>query len=126
MSNHLLNKNTDGNGRNEDSFYCRSDIGYRSCLAGCTTPDVSMAVHQATKLSTDPKSCHDTAVKRIGKHPLGAAEDVLTHEPYDAKGLEIFIDADFSGGFDKANAEDPELACSSTGFIIKCAGFPIT
>ena len=59
----LLNKNSDGKGRNEDSFHYRSAIGALSYLAGCTRPDISMAVHQAAKFSTDPKACHDTDVK---------------------------------------------------------------
>ena len=56
---------------------------------------------------------------------LSTAEDGLIYDPDESKGMEIFVDADFAGGFDKANAEDPELVYSRTGFIIKYAGCPI-
>ena len=101
-----------------------SAIGSLSHLAGCTRPDASMTVHQASKFWTEPKACHNAAVKLIGKYLLGTAEDCLAYELDDAKGLEIFVDVDFAGGFDTANAEDPELAHSSTGFMIQNTGCP--
>ena len=45
--------------------------------------------------------------------------------PDNSEGLEVFVDADFAGGFDKAVAEDPASAYSRTGFVIKHAGCPI-
>ena len=84
-----------------------------------------MSVHQVAKFSTNPKACHDTAVKRIGKHLLGTSYEGLMHEPNLEKCLEVFADADFAGGCNATNAEDPEMACSRTGFVIKCAGSPI-
>ena len=84
-----------------------------------------MAEHQAAKFSSDPKEAHDAAVKRIGKYLLGSMDKGLTHEPEIGKGLETHVDADFAGGFDIVNAEDPASACSRTGHVIKHAGFPI-
>ena len=52
-------------------------------------------------------------------------DEGLTCEPNIAKGLEVFVDADFAGGFNATNAEDPASACSRTGFVIKHAGCPI-
>ena len=121
----FLNKNTDGKERSDDSFHCRSAIGSLSCLVGCTRPDMSMAVHQASKVSNRPKACHDTAVKRIGKHLLGTSEEDLIYEPDVSKGLEIFVDDDFAGAFDETVAEDPASVCSRTGCIIKCSRYPI-
>ena len=51
-------------------------------------------------------------------------EDLTCYPDFD-KELEIFVDADFAGGFDKDKAEHPELAFSRTCFIIKHTGFPI-
>lgn len=121
----LLNKNTDGKDRDENSFHYRSAIGSLSYLAGCTRPDISMAVHQAAKFSNNPKACHDTAVKRIGKYLLGTEDKGLMYTPDKSKGLEIYVDADFAGGFDKSNAEDPASVYSRTGYIIKYANCPI-
>ena len=52
-------------------------------------------------------------------------EDGLTCEPDETKGLDIFVDEDLAGGFDEANAEDPELMHSRNGFIVKHTVFPI-
>ena len=62
-----LRKNAEEKDRNKDSFHHRSVVGSSSCLAGCTRPDASMAVHHSAKFASNPKACHDTAVKRIGK-----------------------------------------------------------
>ena len=77
------------------------------CLAGCTRSDVSMVVHQAATFSNDQKACHDVAVKRIRKHPLGTSEEGLAHKLCSAKGMEVHVDADFYSGFEKNNSEDP-------------------
>ena len=84
-----------------------------------------MAVHQAAKFSNNLKASYDTAVKRIGKCLLGSEDKGLTHEPDVEKGLEVFVDADFAGGFEKSTAEDPASVHSRTGFVIKYAGCPI-
>jgi len=121
----LLNKNTNGKERKDDSFHYRSAIGSLSYLAGCTRSDISMAVHQVAKFSNDPKASHDIAVKRIGKYLLGTYDKGLIYKPDNSKGLEVFVDDDFAGGFDKAVAEDPASVYLRTGFVIKYAGCPI-
>ena len=84
-----------------------------------------MTVHHVAKFSNNPKVSYDAAVKRIGKHLLGTEDKGLTHKPDSSKGLEIFLDADFAGGFDKAVAEDSASVHSRTGFVIKYAECPI-
>ena len=95
------------------------------CLAGYTRPDVSMAVHQATKFSNDPKLCHDVAAKRIGECLLGKSEEGLICETDPAKGMEACVDADFAGGFDKNKTEDTASVYSRTGNVTKHAGCQI-
>ena len=121
----LLNKNTNGKDRKNNSFYCRSAIGSLLCLGGCTRPDVSMAVHQVAKFLNNPKASHNAEVKRIGKCSLSTEDKGLMHKPDNSKGLAIFVDADFAGGFDKAVAEDSASVHSRTGFVIKYAECPI-
>jgi len=122
----LLSKNSDGKDRDSTSFHYRSAIGSLSYLAGCTRPDISMAVHQAAKFSNHPKACHDTAVKRIGKYLLCTADKGLMYVPNLSEGVEVYVDADFAGNFNGNNAEDPASVYSRTGFVIKYAGCPIT
>ena len=94
----LLSKNVDGKER-ENDFHCRSVVGSSLCLSGCTRPDMSMAVHQDVKISSDPKRSHGNVVDRIGK---------------------------CAGSYDRANTEDPALVNSRTVFIVKHANCPIT
>ena len=60
----LLSKKIDSK-QNENDFHCRSEIGSLSCLSGLTWPDMSMAVHQAQKFSSNPRRIHDNTVKCI-------------------------------------------------------------
>ena len=121
----LLGKKSEEKDVDGDSFHHRSAIDVLRCLAGCVRPDTLMAVYQAAKFSTNTKACHNAAVKRIGKHLLGTSNEGLTCEPNADEGLEVFVDADFAGGFNTTNTEDPTSACSRTGFVIKYAGCPI-
>ena len=121
----LLNKNSNGKERKDDSFHYRSVIGSLSYLAGCTRPDISIAVYQVAKFSNEPKVSHNTSIKRISKYLLGTEDKELIYEQDSSKGLEFFAYADFASGFDKAVAEDPATVYSRTGFIIKYASCPI-
>ena len=91
-------------------------------LASHTRPDTWITVRQASKFSNDPKACHDIDVKRIVKYLLGTSEEGLTRELDSTKGMEACTDADFAGGFDNKNAEDPESVYSRTGHATKCDG----
>ena len=84
-----------------------------------------MAVNQAAKFSANPKSCHDTAVKRTGKYSLGTSDEGLTHKPDNDENLEACADADFAGGFNLTNAEDPASVYLQTGCVIKHTRCPI-
>ena len=117
----LLSKNTKGKDRNEDSFHYRLVISSLLYLVGCTQPDISIAVHQAAKFSSNPKACYNTTIKRIAKYLLGSLDKELIYNPDVSKDLEVYVDANFVGGFDKLNAEDPALVYSTTGYIIKYA-----
>ena len=121
----LLSKNTEGKDRNKDSFYYWSVLNLLSYLAGCTQLDILIVTHQVAKFSSNPKACHDTAIKRIGNYMLSSLDKWLIYKPDASKGLEVHVDADFAGGFDKMNAKDPASVYSRTVYIIKYAGCPI-
>ena len=40
-----------------------------------------MATQQEAKFSTNPKACHEAAVKMIGKYLLCTIDESLTREP---------------------------------------------
>ena len=120
----LLHKDLDGLPR-KCSWNYRQLIGMLNYLQNSTRPDISMAVHQCARFSISPFLSHERAVHRIGKYLLGTAEFGLIFSPEISKGLEVFVDADFAGGWNKADAENADNVLSRTGFVIRLFGAPV-
>jgi hypothetical protein len=49
----------------------------------------------------------------------------MTYKPDSSKGLEVYVDADFAGGWDPADPGNANNIYSRTGFIIQYASCPI-
>ena len=120
----LLNKDLQGLPRKYDWNY-RSIVGMLGYLQGSTRPDISMATHQCARYNNDPKLSHERAIRRIGKYLLGTQNKGIIFSPNPEKGLECFVDADFSGNWTAVDSVDPENVLSRTGYIIFYAGCPI-
>jgi hypothetical protein len=45
--------------------------------------------------------------------------------PDPKRGLEVWVDEDFAGGWDSSKADNADNVYSCTGFIIYYAGFPV-
>ena len=123
--NPLLGKNAEGKDREGDSFHHRSKIGLLKFLAGCTRPNISMDDNQVDVFSTNPKTCHDSVVKRIVKHLLGTRNEGLMRTSNEDESLEAFVDNDFSGRFNTITAKDMASTYSREGFFIECASYKI-
>ena len=67
-----------------------------------------MAVHQCARYSVSPKLSHERTVKRIDRYLLGTQDRGIAFKPDDSNGLVCYVDADFAGGWDKENPDDPE------------------
>jgi hypothetical protein len=107
------------------SFNYRSVIGMLGYLE-TTRSDISYATHQCARFSSDPKSEHEKAVRWIGRYLKGTRDKGMTFTPDESKGLEVHVDADFSGNWDSQEAaSDRDTARSRHGYIISYAGCPI-
>jgi hypothetical protein len=107
-------------------FDYRSIIGKMNYLEKSTRPDISCAVHQCARFTSDPKIQHGQAVKHIGRYLAGTANKGIIFHPDITKSLECFVDSDFSGNWHKDDAaSDMDTARSRTGYIIRFAGCPI-
>jgi hypothetical protein len=86
-------------------------------LTGSVCPDIAMAVHQCARFSVFPMHLHEQSVMRIGRYLLSTCEKGMTYKPDSSKGLEVYVDADFSGGWpaDPGNADN---IYSRMGFVI--------
>ena len=111
----------------ENKFNYRSVIGKLNFLEKSTCPDISYAVHQCARFSSDPRITHGEAVIRIARYLKSRQKEGLILDPHTSKSIEVYADADFSGNWNKLTAsEDPSTSKSRTGFIITFANCPIT
>jgi hypothetical protein len=121
----LLSRDLEGPARKHDWSY-RSIIGMLGYLQGCTRPDISMAVHQCARFNAYPMLCHEKAVKRIARYLLSSSDKGIHYKPDKSRGLEVYVDADFAGGWSSGDYHNPECVLSRTGYVIMYAGCPIT
>ena len=120
----LLHKDLQGQERVKGWNY-RSIIGVLTYLQGMSRPDSSMAVHQFARFSVDPKLIHKRAVARIGRYLIETLDRSLTCKTDRSKGLECYVGANFSGGWNSRDQLNPENVLSRTGFFIMCSGVPM-
>ena len=120
----LLHKDLKGLPRKYDWNY-RSLVGMLGYLQASTRPDISMATHQCARFNNNPMLSHERSIRRIGKYLLGTQDKGIIFSPDISKGIECYVDADFSGNWNAIDSEDSENVLSRTGFIIFYAGCPI-
>ena len=120
----LLHKDREGLQRKHQWNY-RSLVGMLGYLQGSTRPDISMTTHQCARFNNDPKLSHERALYRVVRYLVGTQNKGLVFKPDASKGLECYVDADFSGNWTAADSDDPENVLSRTGYIIYYAGCPI-
>ena len=103
----------------------RQVIGMLNYLSSTTRSDISMATHQCARFCEDPKALHELGVRHLGKHFLGTKGRGIIFEPNKEKCLEYFMDAGFAGGWQNADASNPENVLLRTGYIIFYADCPV-
>jgi hypothetical protein len=84
-----------------------------------------MALHQCPRFSVFPMCSHEQAVMRIGWYLLSTHEKGMKYKPDSSKGLEVYVDANFVGGWDPADPGNTDNVYSRTGFVIQYASCPI-
>ncbi len=67
-------------------------------LIGSVPPDIAMAVHQCARFGVNPMCSHKQAVMRIGRYLLSTCEKGMIYKLDLTKGIEVYVDADFTGG----------------------------
>jgi len=96
----------------------RSVVGMLNWLARSTRPELIFAVSQVGRFMAFPKRSHEDAVMRICTYLRDTRTKGMIMKPNKNKGFEVYADADFAGGFNKHNAEDPATAKSRTCYHI--------
>jgi hypothetical protein len=65
------------------------------------------------------------AVMRIRRYLLSTKDKGMKYTPDSTKGIEVYVDADFSGGWDPGDLLNADNVYLRTGYVIQYAGFPI-
>lgn len=125
LSSKLLSRDSDGP-EFDESFHYRSIIGKLNYLEKGTRSDIAYIVHQCARFSESPKESHAKAIRWLGRYLSATRDKGLILRPQPNRGLEVYVDADFSGNWDpKSPEKDRDTARSRHGYIIMYEGAPI-
>ena len=125
MVSKLLKRDEDGIDFDK-SFHYRSVIGKLHYLEKGTRSDIAYITHQCARFAEKPKESHAKAIRWLARYLKGTRDKGLIIKPQPNKGLEVYVDADFSGNWDpKAPEMDKDTARSRHGYIITFEGCPI-
>ena len=68
---------------------------------------------------------HELDVIIIGRYLVDNTDCVVIYTIDKTKGLEVYVDDDFSGSWDSSDSSNSDNVLSRTGFVIYYAGLPI-
>ena len=84
-----------------------------------------MDVHQTARFSMNPIRSHELAIVRIGQYLIDNPDRGVIYTVDKSRGLEVYVDADFPGGWNMAESTNSHNVLSRTGFLIRYAGCPV-
>ena len=97
-----------------------------SYLDNSVRPEIQiMAVYQTTRFSVNPMRSHKLAIMQIGRYLCDNTKHGIIYKVDKSKGLKVYADADFAGGWCAADSENADNVLSRTGFVICYANCPI-
>jgi hypothetical protein len=94
-------------------------------LTGSVRPDIAIVVHQCAQFSDNLMRLHEQAVMHIEQYLLSTHGRGMMYTTDHTKGIKVYVDANFAGGWDPGDAMNAESVYSRTGFVIQYAGCPI-
>jgi hypothetical protein len=96
-----------------------------SYLGNSVRPEIQMAIHQTARSLVNPMRSHKLAIMRISRYLCNNCERGIIYKVDRSKGIKVYVDADFVGGWSSADAKNADNILSRTGFIICYANCPI-
>ena len=107
----ILHRDLNGKGQKYTWKYCTA-VGMLSYLQNTSRPEILMAVHQTSCFSNNPMLSHENSIMRIRQYLLDTRKRGIIYKPDKSKGLECYVDADFAGGWSKADAKNADNVLS--------------
>ncbi len=77
-----------------------------------------MAVHQTARFLVNPMQSHKLAIMQIGWYLCDNTKHGIIYKVDKPKGLKVYADADYAGGWSAADLENADNVLSRTGFVI--------
>ena len=77
-------------------------------LQGNSQPEMSMAVHKTDRFCNNPMLLHEKAIKRLGRYLYHTRKERIVYNPDTSKGFGCYVDSEFAGGWQEANADDAD------------------
>ncbi len=68
---------------------------------------------------------HEQAGMRIGWYLLSTKDKDMKYTPDSTKSIEVYVDADFAGGWDPGDPLNADNVYLRTGYVVQYAGYPI-
>ena len=124
ISTNFLDNNTNGAPRVCDWNY-RSVVRMLSYFQAIVRPNITFAVQRCARFCNDPHQKHKDAVKQICCYFLRIKDKDLVLSSDKSRGLECFVDADWSGSWQDCSSNNPLSANSRSEYVIMYAGCPI-
>ena len=103
-----------------------------------TLPEITMAIHQCTHFCNNLRLVHKRIVIQITRCLTSTYTYVnlsgrnrrlttcgVVYNPNMETNIECYVDADFSVGWDQADADNAENIMSHMGYVITYAGCPV-
>ena len=101
-------------------------IGKLNYLGKATRSNLAYIVHQCARFTSDPKVEHGEAIRWTGRYLRGTRDKGTIFRPDPTRGLELYVDADFVGNWDRYEApHDRDTDRSRHGYILMYAGCPL-
>ena len=83
-----------------------------SYLANSVRPEIQMAVHQTACFSIKPMQSHELAIMWIGRYLCDNPKKGIIYNVNRTKGLEVYADADFAGGWHTSDSDNADNVLS--------------
>ena len=110
------------------TFSYPSVLGMMGYLQANSRLDISFAVAQCARFAHKPMRVHEQALERIGQYLKGTMDEGMILNPNKITNkftTDIYVDADFAGGWGFEDPNDPACVRSRTGYIIEVMGCPV-
>jgi hypothetical protein len=103
----LLNCDLNGVTCKHPWLYCGA-VGMLSYLGNSVQPEIQMAVHQTARFLVNPMRSHELAIMWIGRYLCNNCKHWIIYKVNRSKGIEVYVDTDFAGGWSSADAENAD------------------